>query len=241
MDDSLYASADSLLRRGLVFALLLTLAVTGCGQVPTPVPPWPGEFLYRDLAGYTISIQIDSGPGARVGTGFFLGNTTTHVLTCAHLIEHASSLSGRSADGPDFVPLRVLARDPIHDLALLEFTEEEEQTGRRLPRLYGKRPSLGEPIIAIGNSAGHEFSAMSGIVSRLRRELSVGGLNLSFVQLNAIMHPGASGSPVLSLDGRLIGLASRKDQAEGIILAVPAEDIAAFLERVIPGQALIVR
>ena len=94
----------------------------------------------------------------------------------------------------------------------------------------------GESVTVIGHPGLGDttlnYTMTTGIVSNPRQV--VGGV--SYLQTNASVNPGSSGSPVLSAKGELIGLVVLKGGIEGTGFAVPANRLEAFLRSCTKGQ-----
>jgi S1-C subfamily serine protease len=103
------------------------------------------------------------------------------------------------------------------------------------------RARVGDWVVALGYPLGVGYSATSGIVSATDRSTGVyhaeGGFE-SFIQTDAAINPGNSGGPLVSIDGRIIGvnanILSRTGANIGIGFAIPsnlarrvAEDLVA--------------
>ena len=90
---------------------------------------------------------------------------------------------------------------------------------------------LGQSLFAIGNALGEYNNSVSvGIVSGLNRELNAGGVTYkNIIQTDAAINPGNSGGPLVSLDGKVIGInVARIIGSDNIGFAIPiniAKDI----------------
>ena len=99
-----------------------------------------------------------------------------------------------------------------HDLALLRLK------GYKTPYIpRGNAHSLqhGQPLYAIGNSAGMGHTVTSGIFSGHRSDM---------LQTNAQINPGNSGGPLITKDGLVIGVNTSKlvhSSVEGVGFAIP--------------------
>jgi len=122
-------------------------------------------------------------------------------------------LKAYMADGSEHSPYIVAISDR-HDLALLRLP------GRASSFLEpGKSTQLlrGEPLYAIGNPLGLGTSVTNGVFS---------GYFEGFIQTNAQINPGNSGGPLVTKDGRVIGINTMKKVErgiEGIAFAIPIE------------------
>jgi S1-C subfamily serine protease len=156
------------------------------------------------------------------GSGFIV-STDGHVMTNAHVVEGADTVTvtlkdGRTLDG------KVVGTDPVTDVAAIKI----EANG--LPTVtLGKSKALtpGQWAIAIGNPLGLDNTVTAGIISAIDRSSSQVGIpdrRVQFIQTDAAINPGNSGGPLLNDQGEVIGIntAIRAD-AQGLGFAIPIE------------------
>jgi hypothetical protein len=91
------------------------------------------------------------------------------------------------------------AIDSRRDLALLKVSGTTSST---LSLATSANVAVGDDVYALGNPQGFEGTVSHGIVSGIR---TVGTDRL--IQISAPISPGSSGGPVLSADGKLVGVA----------------------------------
>ncbi len=87
---------------------------------------------------------------------------------------------------------------------------------------------LGEPVIAIGNAFGYEHTVTRGIVSALKRDVTLNKdvSYKSLIQTDASINPGNSGGPLLNIHGELIGInVAIRAGAQGIGFAIPVDNM----------------
>jgi len=143
------------------------------------------------------------------GSGFFI-RADGLIITNKHVVERDDvSYTVVSNDGKKY-PAKVLARDPVNDLALVKIT------GSGFPVLSlgdSSQTKLGQTVVAIGNALGQFSNTVSkGIISGLSRSISAQGAlsgpeNLTgLIQTDAAINPGNSGGPLLNLRGKVIGI-----------------------------------
>ena len=198
---------------GLAVATSLGGAVLGGGVVQL-ASPTPGSCDASRVAAEAlpavVTIFVTSPEGNGSGSGAIIG-TDGLILTNDHVI--ASGVENGSIEvlltGGRTAEATVVGTDPITDLALLQIE------GRRLPtlRLAPQEPlRVGQPVVALGAPLGLSGTVTAGIVSALGRNIpvpmSTGGTTIltNAIQTDASINPGNSGGPLVTCDGRLIGV-----------------------------------
>ena len=133
------------------------------------------------------------------GSGFFI-TSDGYLLTNYHVISNATSIVIKTKK--DFLPARIISFDKNNDIALLK----AEGTFSSLPISASKNISLGSTIFTIGFPdvalLGFEPKFTKGEIS------SLFGIqdDPSRFQINAPIQPGNSGSPLVDLDGNVVGI-----------------------------------
>jgi serine protease Do len=150
------------------------------------------------------------------------------VLTNYHVIKGADEIRVALSDKREF-KAQLIAVDKKMDLGLLQIQAKED-----FPFLtVGPQEDLevGDLVLAIGNPFGVGQAVTSGIVSALAR--SQKGINdfRMFIQTDAAINPGNSGGPLVTTDGRLVGINTAIFSTSGgymgigfatpIVLAIP--------------------
>jgi len=161
------------------------------------------------------------------------------IVTNHHVIEGASSIEVTLADGTKR-EASLLGSDVWTDLAVLEINAEGINTIAE----FGDSDSLkpGEPIMAIGNPLGLQFSGSvtKGIISGLERTIEIDinndGIvdwNAEVIQTDAAINPGNSGGALVNVIGQVVGINSMKiaeQSVEGIGLAIPINSVVPIIE-----------
>lgn len=151
------------------------------------------------------------------------------VLTCNHVIEGASTVTVTLTDGTDYTA-EVLGTDSWSDLALLQIEGKGFSYATLAKAPEGEKVysymKVGETAIAIGNPLGELGGSVSvGIISALGREVTIEGMPMTLLQIDASVNPGNSGGGLFNLRGELIGIVNAKstgDSVEGIGFAIPS-------------------
>ena len=148
-----------------------------------------------------------------------------YILTNHHVVEKVQGIEVHLTDGTN-LPARVIQSDKQMDLAVLKV-----EAGRPLvPIAIGTSSDLmlGEKVISIGNAFGYESTISEGIVSQLKRNVTLADdqVYLNLIQVTAAINPGNSGGPLVNIDGELIGInVATRSGAQLIGFALPIDDV----------------
>lgn len=154
-------------------------------QLPPPIPgrPYPRHF-------------------ESMGSGVIVDANKGYVLTNAHVIHEAKSITVTLGDGRVF-KATLKGADPASDIALLTITPDHLI---EIPLGNSDNLKVGDFVAAIGNPFGLNQTVTSGIVSALQRTgLGIEGYE-NFIQTDAPINPGNSGGALINLDGKLVGI-----------------------------------
>jgi S1-C subfamily serine protease len=179
--------------------------------------------------------------GDATGSGFVVDKDGT-ILTNAHVVEGADSVSVSFEDGGKQVDADVKGVDPSSDLAVLKIDPSEVRNLQVLPLGDSSKAEVGDPVVAIGNPFGYSRTVTTGIVSGLQREITApDGFQISnVIQTDASINPGNSGGPLLDADGRVIGINSQiatggGQGSVGIGFAIPVNTAKQLLPQLRQG------
>lgn len=187
------------------------------------------------------NMQQEAGTGS--GVIYKKEGGKAFVVTNYHVIQGADAIEVSLSDGTK-VQAKAVGEDPWTDLAVLEMDASQVKQVAE----FGDAESLktGEPVIAIGNPLGLQFSGSvtQGIISGLERTIpidinqdGVQDWQADVIQTDAAINPGNSGGALVNMAGQVIGINSMKiaqSAVEGIGLAIPinyAEPIISDLEQ----------
>jgi S1-C subfamily serine protease len=184
-------------------------------------------------------------PGAQgTGTGVVL-DTEGHILTNDHVVRGFDEVFITFADGTE-VQGDVLGRDPGNDLAIVRARDAGELL-RPAELGDSSQVKVGQPVVAIGNPFELEATMTAGIISGLNRTLpsSANGRPIrGLIQTDAAVNPGNSGGPLLTLDGKVIGINTAVENPSGgnffvgVGYAVPINTAKRFLPKLIAGETI---
>ena len=167
------------------------------------------------------------------GSGFII-NPDGLIVTNNHVIRDARRITVTLDDGQT-LPATVVGADPRTDIALLKIDAHHSLPYVQLGNSNDVQP--GEWVIAIGNPFGLSETVTAGIVSALGRNIGDGPYD-QFIQVDAPINEGNSGGPLLTQDGKVIGMntaiLSPTGGSIGIGFAIPSnliKTISGDLER----------
>ncbi|MCI0378717.1 MAG: trypsin-like peptidase domain-containing protein [Gemmataceae bacterium] len=171
---------------------------------------------------YTLAPSTNRVNG--MGTGIII-DPRGYIVTNQHVVEDVSLLRIRLADGAT-QNAAVVARAPDMDLALLKI--DPAQPLAVMPIGTAQDLMVGETVIAIGNAYGYEHTVSLGIVSALKRDVSL-NKDMSYkalIQTDASINPGNSGGPLINVHGEMVGVnVAIRAGAQGIGFAIPADNM----------------
>jgi serine protease Do len=159
-----------------------------------------------------------------MGTGIVI-DPRGYIVTNQHVVEDVSLIRVHLSDGTAH-SARVVTRDSESDLALLKIDVDHPLA--TMPVGTSSDVMVGETVIAIGNAYGYEHSVTVGIVSAIKRDVTL-NKDLSYkalIQTDASINPGNSGGPLLNINGDLIGVnVAIRAGAQGIGFAIPVDSM----------------
>ena len=170
------------------------------------------------------------------GTGFIISKDGM-ILTNKHVVlDKEADYTVFTNDGKSY-PAKVLARDPVQDLAILKI-EREKKINKKGDFVEKPFPTvelgdsstleIGQTVIAIGNALGEFRNTVSvGVISGLGRRITAAGGGMvetieDVIQTDAAINKGNSGGPLLNLKGEVIGInTAMVVSAQNIGFAIP--------------------
>lgn len=179
-----------------------------------------GVILPKFKKGKKESTKIGGGSG-------FIISEDGYVLTSGHVVSDPDADYTIIIDPENKYPGKVLARDPINDIAILKIK------GKKLPYIElgdSNGLELGEDVLAVGNPLGEFHDTLSsGIVSGMSRfihardHITQQSQRLrGLIQTDAAINPGNSGGPLINMDGKVIGINTAAVMgAQNIGFAIP--------------------
>ncbi len=194
--------------------MMLSLAISDIVQRVQPAVVFISvEIETLDLYGRRTT-QLGSGSGVII-------NKDGYILTNNHVVEDATKIEVALPNFHNPFDARLIGTDPMTDLAVIKI--EGDYPNAEFGDASKLRP--GDLVIAIGNPLGLEGGPTTtlGVVSNTERSTMVDGTTYyDLIQTDAAINPGNSGGPLLSLDGKVIGINTLAGSAQNIGFAISA-------------------
>jgi serine protease Do len=162
-----------------------------------------------------------------------------YVLTNKHVVPNGTNtVSVVAADGTQYDNVQIVARDPTNDIAFLKIPNVDNLT----PAIFSdSEPQVGQNVIAIGNALGqYQNTVTTGILSGAGRSITASlddnttETLTGLLQTDAAINPGNSGGPLMTYDGKIIGINTAIAQdSQGLGFAIPITQVRGAADQVI--------
>ncbi len=213
--------------------------------IPAPPPPGAAPLVGGTSTGSLTPIEVVEKVGPAVvtvinkqlddsgehvvptgsGSGFIL-DRDGHVVTNEHVVNGGVEFVVVLADGRE-EPATLIGADAISDVAVLKIDTAVPGVAD-----IGDSDALlpGQAVLALGSPLGNFTNTVTeGIVSALGRivpDEDGGPELLNLIQHDAAINPGNSGGPLVTLDGKVVGINTLGIiDAQGLFFAVPSQTI----------------
>jgi Tol biopolymer transport system component len=192
------------------------------------------QQISSSYSGAVVRIEAVSNEGTSGGTGFII-RANGVILTANHVISGANTITVFMTDGKELTGT-VLARDTIHDLALIK-VQASNLPVIEIGSLSGVQ--TGQQVVVLGYPLGNKnISVTSGLVSSIEFD---DGINTTWIQTDSAINPGNSGGPLVDMSGKVIGLVTRKIFGvgiEGIGYAISADTVNLYLGKLLTAAGI---
>ena len=176
--------------------------------------------------------------GNSVGTGFIfqLDGDAAYVMTNHHVIAGYSVPTVRVRDSTDYNGA-VIGSDSIRDIAVIRICCGNFKS---VPFAEASEVVVGDEIVNIGYALAlrGQATVSTGIISAVRYDSH---RSTDVIQTDASINPGNSGGPMLTLDGRVLGINTFKyvgTNVEGVGFALSGPYVQRLLPNLLSGHAI---
>ncbi|SDL63802.1 serine protease Do [Catalinimonas alkaloidigena] len=132
------------------------------------------------------------------GTGFFIGEGL--AVSNYHVFEGSNDWYIRAHDGRRYPVTEILKQSREFDFVVFRVATKTYP----FLDLAKATPRKGTDIFVLGNPRGLESTVTRGVVSAIRKKT----YSDAMLQIDAAISPGSSGSPVMNLQGEVVGIAT---------------------------------
>lgn len=193
--------------------------------------------IYKSASPDVVIVLTDTG----IGSGSFIG--ANRILTNYHVVKDAHKVGvifkpkeeGEMITRDGVLVAQVIKHDPMHDLALLEFVTPPPAGLKPIPFATEADIQIGADVHAIGHPTGETWTYTKGIISQYRKNYDWKDINgnhtADVIQTQTPINPGNSGGPLLTDDGKLLGVNSFKTTGgENLNFALSIVEVEKFLK-----------
>lgn len=162
------------------------------------------------------------------GSGFFITDEG-HLVTNAHVVDQAVALWIQIPSlGKRLIDVEIVSVYPERDIAILCVVDEDKEVIRAalgtIPYLQlGDSDTVrrADEALAVGYPLGQSLKSTTGIIS---------GREQGLIQTSTPINPGSSGGPLISIEGKVIGInSSGVVAAQNVGYAIPINDLKIIL------------
>jgi S1-C subfamily serine protease len=192
--------------------------------------------LYKSISQSVVLVVTNDG----LGSGSLI-SARGEILTNWHVIKNFTEvgvifkpkIEGKDLIAADVLRAKVVMFDEVRDLALLRVFDAPKGVKPVALGLMNEI-NVGIDVHAIGHPTGETWTYTKGVVSQVRRDYQWTSQEqkqhqATVIQTQTPINPGNSGGPLLSDEGKLVGVNSFKSAGEGLNFAVSVQDVMAFL------------
>jgi S1-C subfamily serine protease len=192
--------------------------------------------IYDRVHQGVVTIKVATQGGQALGSGFVIDGAG-HIVTNAHVVDGASSISVEFANGSSY-DAQLVGTDPSTDVAVIK-VDAPSSVLTPLELGDSNTVQVGDQVVAIGSPLGLDETVTSGIVSALHRTITSPN-NFAIndaIQPDAAINHGNSGGPLLNSSGAVIGINSQIESDsggnDGIGFAVPSNTVKSVADQLV--------
>lgn len=213
--------------------------IDNLNKIPPENKTTRGAVSKNIYSQYSDSVVLILNAKSRsTGSGSVIDKETGIILTNWHVVNKAKEVGVvfKSDEGNSKKNIRiaeVLSYDALRDLALIKLKDKIPEIIN--PILINKEPlSVGEDVHAIGHPSSLSWTYTKGYVSQIRKKFKWKYTNTehqaNIVQTQTPISPGSSGGPLLTNEGRLVGINSfGRQDAQNLNFAISSDEILDFI------------
>ena len=157
--------------------------------------------VFQSTTPAVVRVESDDELGKVAGTGFFADATGT-IYTLASVVGDGLSITVMRGDKR--MPAKLLTKDPRSGIALIKVEDSGATPFLEKGDCQQVKPS--SPLVVVGYPFDHDVSPSFGVVGGLDRQSQGKFFTTTHIRANIPVQRGQAGSPVLNLDGKVVGV-----------------------------------
>ncbi|WP_434667084.1 PDZ domain-containing protein [Paraburkholderia sp. A3BS-1L] len=207
---------------------VVNISTTGAKPQASMRQLWPpggnaDNPLSRLFQQFSSEFGGTTGPSSQtLGTGFVI-NPGGYILTDSQVVSGATRIRVTLRDGHEF-RAELVGNDPASGIALLKIPAKGLTT---VTIGSASDAKAGQWVASIGSPYGLNDTVTAGIISNMSRAVPQDSY-IPLIQTDLTEGSGDAGSPVFSLDGKVIGIETPVNDAvsnaEGLAFAIPIDE-----------------
>lgn len=175
-------------------------------RTPEPTPQLAAA-VYQHVSQSVVQVTA-RGPNGEPSSGAgVIVDEMADILTSLHIIDGASGITVRFADGTSS-PVEIVAALPDRDIAVIRALAPPDQFQVATMGNPGSL-SIGDHAFVVGHPFGLTGSLTTGVISGLDRAMTAPGLAqpiTGLIQFDAAVNAGSSGGPLVDQRGEVVGI-----------------------------------
>lgn len=177
--------------------------------------------VFRSATPSVVRVESEDELGKVAGTGFFADATGT-IYTLASVVGDGLAIS--VSRGDQRWPAKLLTKDPRSGIALIKV--DEAGATPFLEQGDSRKVQASSPLVVVGFPFDHDVSPSFGVVGGLDRKSQGKFFATTHIRANIPVQRGQGGSPVLDLDGKVVGVlvSGMEDGAGCFVLPIRAAE-----------------
>ena len=157
--------------------------------------------VFQATAPSVVRVESDDELGKVSGTGFFADAAGT-IYTLSSVV--GDGLSVAVTRGDQRWPAKLLTKDPRSGIALIKIDDAGATPFLEQGDFSEVKPA--SPLVVVGYPFDHDLSPSFGVVGGLDRQSQGKFFTTTHIRANIPVQRGQGGSPVLNLDGEVVGV-----------------------------------
>ena len=157
--------------------------------------------IFESSSPAVVRVESEDELGKVAGTGFFVDASGT-IYTLASVV--GDGLSVHVVRGDERLPAKLLTKDPRSGIALIKI--ENTEATPFLVKGDCTDVKASSPLVVVGFPFDHDVSPSFGLVGGLDRQSQGKFFTTTHFRANIPVQRGQGGSPVLNLDGEVVGV-----------------------------------